>query len=548
MTILKIKHKVAMLLTLAAAFILLCANTSFLQHKAKEGSTKDVPVIMYHKISGNKSLFNKFCVSVDEFEQDLKFLKENGYETIFMSDLIRFTHEGIPLPEKPIVLTFDDGNFSLDKYALPLLEKYDMKIVASVIGAETEKYTAEAQKNGHKGYTPHLTWEQIGKLFDSGRVEIQNHSYDLHKGSGAKKRKGQSDEAYKEWLAADLQKLQDKLPEITKQRVTTFCYPFGAISSISDDVLKDIGFYASLSCEERVNTITVGNKDCLYSLGRYNRPHGKSLEQILRSIESTVEVFDGSDKYPTGFMPTEHTEDIASSSKGRKIPIYSVETDRKVAAITFDAAWGADDTDILLGILAEENIRATFFLCGYWVKNYPDEVRKMHDAGHDIANHGNTHANCTKLSLEQNKAEIQGAHDRVYELIGVDMDLFRAPYGAYNNALMDAASELGYYVIQWDVDSWDWMNKGIQFEISHVVNHKNLQNGSIILFHNDAKDTPEALPVIIKELKAKGYDFVPVSELIIREGYVIDETGRQKRNATEKEAISANQTNILLWG
>jgi len=222
------------------------------------------------------------------------------------------------------------------------------------------------------------------------------------------------------------------------------------------------------------------------------------------------------------------TESLANSSSGRKIPIYSVETGKKVVAITFDAAWGADDTDILLNILQEEDVKATFFLCGYWVKNYPDEVKKMHEAGHDIANHGNTHANCKNLSLEQNKAEIQGAHDRVYDLLGIEMNLFRAPYGAYNNTLMDAASELGYYVIQWDVDSWDWMNKGVQFEISHVVNHENLQNGSIILFHNDTKDTPEALPIIIKELKTKGYSFVPISELIMHENFVIDETGRQK--------------------
>ena len=525
----KLNHKIAALLIITAVFLLLCANSPqpesgiMSPHALKEGGTKDVPIIMYHKISGNSSLLNKFCISVDEFEQDLKFLKENGYETIFMSDLIDFVHKGINLPEKPVMLTFDDGNFSLDKYALPLLEKYDMKIVASIIGAETDKYTAEAQESGHKGYTPHLTWEQISKLATSGRFEIQNHSYDLHKGSGAKKRKGQSVEDYKEWLASDLRKLQDRLPEITEKPPTTFCYPFGAISSISDDALKSIGFYASLSCEERVNTVTVGDKDCLFSLGRYNRPHGKPLEKILSNIEPSVAVFDSSDTDPK--QPT----DVASSSQGRKIPIYSVETDRKVVAITFDAAWGADDTDILLNILAEENVKATFFLCGYWVKNYPDEVRKMHEAGHDIANHGNTHANCTKLSLEQNKAEIGGAHEKVYELLGIEMDLFRAPYGAYNNILMNAASELGYYVIQWDVDSWDWMNKGVQFEISHVVNHKNLQNGSIILFHNDTKDTPEALPVILKELKAKGYEFVPVSELIMREGFIIDETGRQKR-------------------
>jgi len=213
---------------------------------------------------------------------------------------------------------------------------------------------------------------------------------------------------------------------------------------------------------------------------------------------------------------------------GGSKPIHSVETDKNVLAITFDAAWGAENTEYLLNILSEKNVKATFFLCGYWVKNYPDLVKKIHGSGHDIANHGNTHINCSDISKEQVQEEILGTHEKVYDLIGMEMDLFRPPYGAYNSVLMEMAKELGYHVVKWNVDSFDWMNKGVQFETDHVLNNKNLQNGAIILFHNGAKDTLEALPAIIEGLRAKGYEFVSVSELIIRENYTVDEMGRQR--------------------
>ena len=215
----------------------------------------------------------------------------------------------------------------------------------------------------------------------------------------------------------------------------------------------------------------------------------------------------------------------------RKLPIYSVETPYRQVALTFDAAWGADDTDTLLQILADNNVRASFFLCGTWVKQFPEEVRKLHEAGHDIGNHGDTHAHGARLSLAQNKAEIQGAHDKVRDVIGVEMNLFRPPYGEYNNTVLEAAEALGYFTIQWDVDSHDWMNRGPEYQINRVLNHKDLRNGSIILFHNGAKYTPQTLETIIRGLKEKGFELVPVSELIHRENFRLDHTGRQHLNA-----------------
>ncbi|MDR1066993.1 MAG: polysaccharide deacetylase family protein [Clostridiales bacterium] len=220
---------------------------------------------------------------------------------------------------------------------------------------------------------------------------------------------------------------------------------------------------------------------------------------------------------------------IAQTMKtDKKLPIYSVETDEKKIALSFDAAWGADDTDELLKILDEYKAKATFFVCGYWAEDFPEDVKKLAAAGHEIANHGDTHAHVAKLSLEQNKEEIMGAHEKVKDLLGINMVLFRPPFGEYNDTVIEAAEQAGYYATQWSVDSLDWMNKGVTAEISQVLNHKNLGPGAILLFHNNADYTPQALPFILQRLTDDGYAIVTVSDLIIKDNYFIDSEGRQK--------------------
>lgn len=189
----------------------------------------------------------------------------------------------------------------------------------------------------------------------------------------------------------------------------------------------------------------------------------------------------------------------------------------------------------MLNILKENNVNATFFLCGYWVDKYPDEVKKIYEAGNDIGNHSNTHPHSSQLSLEQNKENLMECHEKVKNLIGIDMFLYRPPFGEYNDTVLKAAKECNYYSIQWDVDSLDWKELGIDHEINQVLNHKHLGNGSIILFHNDAKFTPECLDTIIKGLKEKGYEIVPISKLIHKDNYYMDNEGRQipKENNSE---------------
>lgn len=147
-------------------------------------------------------------------------------------------------------------------------------------------------------------------------------------------------------------------------------------------------------------------------------------------------------------------ETAAASAAKKELPIYCVDTQgKKQVAISFDAAWGAEDTDILLDILKQNDVNATFFLCGYWVDKYPDEVKKIYEAGNDIGNHSNTHPHSSKLSLEQNKENLMACHEKVKNLLGIDMFLYRPPFGEYNDTVLRAAKECNYYAIQWDVDS-----------------------------------------------------------------------------------------------
>ena len=221
---------------------------------------------------------------------------------------------------------------------------------------------------------------------------------------------------------------------------------------------------------------------------------------------------------------------VSNTVNGRELPIYSVETDEKKVALSFDAAWGNEDTQQILDILEKQDVHVTFFMTGQWVEKFPDDVKRIYEAGHDLGNHSATHPNMSQLSSEQCQEELQKVHTKVKELTGVDMNLFRPPYGDYNDTVIQSATACGYYTIQWDVDSLDWKDYGVDSIIDTVVNHKNLQNGSIILCHNGAKYTAAALESLIIGLKEKGYEIVPVSELIYREDYHLDVTGRQIKN------------------
>ena len=218
---------------------------------------------------------------------------------------------------------------------------------------------------------------------------------------------------------------------------------------------------------------------------------------------------------------------VSSTYGDRELPIYSVDTDEKKISISFDAAWGAEDFPKIMEILDKHKVKTTFFMTGDWVEKYPECVKTLVKKGHDLGNHSATHPDMTKLSKEAQKEQILKVHNAVKELTGYEMELFRPPYGAYNNEVIRTCYEVKYYPIQWDVDSLDWKDLSASEIINKVCNHKSLDNGSIILCHNGAKHTAEALDEMLTILKEQGYEIVPISELIIRENFHMNATGQQ---------------------
>lgn len=216
-----------------------------------------------------------------------------------------------------------------------------------------------------------------------------------------------------------------------------------------------------------------------------------------------------------------------STVGGKALPIYCVQTEEPKIALTFDAAWGNEDTQKIMEILKKHNIKVTFFMTGGWVDSYPDDVKMILSQGHDLGNHSQNHKNMSQLSDAEKESELMTVHNKVKELTGYDMFLFRPPYGDYDSKLIKVARKCGYYSIQWDVDSLDWKDYGVDSIIKTVTQHEHLGNGTIILCHNGAKYTAEALDTMIATLKDSGYSFVPLSELIYKDNYHMDHEGRQ---------------------
>ena len=212
----------------------------------------------------------------------------------------------------------------------------------------------------------------------------------------------------------------------------------------------------------------------------------------------------------------------------RLVPIYSVDTDEKKIAISFDTAWGADKTEKIVEILEEYNVGATFFMVGFWVEDYPEMVKLIDDKGIEIGTHSNTHPDFVNLSTEQMKLELTTSIDSIKKITGKEVKLFRAPYGSYNNAMLNLTNSMGLKTIQWDVDTLDW--KGYSgVEITERVMSR-VKNGSIILCHNNADHIIDALPLMLERLHNAGYKVVSVGDLIMHNDYYIDNLGIQRKN------------------
>lgn len=212
----------------------------------------------------------------------------------------------------------------------------------------------------------------------------------------------------------------------------------------------------------------------------------------------------------------------------KKVPVYCVETDKKQVAISFDAAWGADKTLKIIETLKEFNCGGTFFLVGFWVDKYPDMVRAINEAGIEIGNHSNTHPDLTNLDSSAVREELSQVNKMIEAITNKPVELFRCPYGAYNDTVINVVEEMGMIPVQWDVDSLDWQGLTGDQITTRVINQ--VKNGSIILCHNNSDYIIEGLTMVLDRLTMQGYEVVSIGELVYHDNYAIDRTGMQKLN------------------
>lgn len=216
---------------------------------------------------------------------------------------------------------------------------------------------------------------------------------------------------------------------------------------------------------------------------------------------------------------------VQTAAAPHELPIYSVITDEKQLSLTINCAWDDSDIDQLLQILSDRNIKATFFIVGDWCDKYPQAVQKLADAGHELGSHSDTHPDMTRLSREQIAEELRASKEKIESVSGKPIHLFRAPSGSYNDLVVSTARSLDWEVIQWSNDSIDWKDPPVEEMTQRVL--KKAQPGDILLFHAGKKNTPAALEIILDDLQAQGYQFVPVGSLIYPEPYSIDHAGKQ---------------------
>lgn len=248
--------------------------------------TKTLPIVMYHHITENKDRAGKYTVTTDEFRDDLAYLKKQGYTAVDTDMLINFVYYNKQLPEKPVMITFDDGFESFYVLAKPILEEYETKASVFVLGSLADKYSSTDDHNINYSY---LNWEEIEKINESPLLEVNSHTYDLHynvvgQRKGMKKLKNESMSDYKKIINDDLKKMNILLKTKTGKTPNALAYPYGIYSDDITVLAKKNGFKLTFTCEERINTVKQGNFDTLYNLGRFNRPSGISSQKFFSEI------------------------------------------------------------------------------------------------------------------------------------------------------------------------------------------------------------------------------------------------------------------------
>lgn len=227
------------------------------------------------------------------------------------------------------------------------------------------------------------------------------------------------------------------------------------------------------------------------------------------------------------YVTNQNSITASSTVDGRRAPVSCVQTTEKKVALTFDTVWGNDGIDVILSILEKYGAKATFFVTGSWVDQYPADVKTIAAAGHELGNYSQSYRDMSGMSRSEIQGELLAVYDKVLRLTGQEVKLFRAPYGAYDNELIDTVKMSGYLPVAWSVDSEDWKDYGIGSVIRKVIKSPHLDNGAIVLLHSGAKYMPQALEAVITGLQEQGYELIPAQQLVRWKDYSIDWNGRQ---------------------
>ena len=271
------------------AFYVLCfglLREAYADEEIDDGGV-DVPIVMYHIVTDDEALAGEYVVTAEQLEKDIVFLLEQGFTPVFCSELADFVNEGGELPEKPVVITFDDGAYGCFYYALPLLEKYKVKATFSIVGEWSMAAGEDAEPNVN--YST-VDIDNLKTMYLSGYCELANHTWDMHgltsegaERDGALQIDGESDAEYRRALWNNITQAQNFI-EQAGQRPSVLAYPYGFASDYTQELVWQLGFEVTLGCEERINRIAKGDYDCLYNMGRFNRAYGETSEEFFLSI------------------------------------------------------------------------------------------------------------------------------------------------------------------------------------------------------------------------------------------------------------------------
>lgn len=279
---------------LAGLILFAVVGASVEQRLARPVSAQDtavpLPVAMYHSVTDQGESPGEYVISPSMLEKDLQWLSQHGYETVVVGDLVSHVENGTPLPEKPVMLTFDDGYYNNYRNAYPLLQKYGMQAVLSPVGTLVEQFTETDDPEEHEVWS-YCTSGELQEMAASGVVEIQNHSYDFHELTprrGCLRKSGEDEATYRNIFFEDTRKAQELFRSIGISPPVCYTYPYGARNAETDALVQEYGFVASLSCEEGITCIT-RDAASLKNIRRYNRDGRISSELFWQKVLGQLE-------------------------------------------------------------------------------------------------------------------------------------------------------------------------------------------------------------------------------------------------------------------